>query len=75
MISGRNIVSAGIYSEERLIKPITVRLHDRRLGENPFAVRLEPPKGDVTVRVIDSRGFVLEKPVEFPARELIPGLR
>lgn len=74
-ISGRNIVSAGIYSQGRLLKPISVRLHDTRLSENPFSVRLETPEGDIKIRVIDSRGFVLEKPVEFPARGLLPGLR
>ncbi|MFQ5792692.1 MAG: hypothetical protein ACE5JU_11910 [Candidatus Binatia bacterium] len=75
VISGRNIVSAGIYSEGRLLKPISVRLHDGRFSENPFSVRLEAPEGDVTFRVIDSRGFVIERPVEFPARGFLPGLR
>lgn len=75
VISGRNIASAGIYSEGRLLKPISVRLHNRRLSETAFSVRLEPPGGDVKIRVIDSRGFVLEKPVEFPERGLLPGLR
>ncbi|MFQ5851695.1 MAG: hypothetical protein ACE5JU_14065 [Candidatus Binatia bacterium] len=74
-ISGRNIVSAGIYSGGRLLKPISVRLHDRRLSETAFSVRLEPPEGDVKIRVIDSRGFVMEKPVELPERGLLPGLR
>ncbi|MEE8075156.1 MAG: hypothetical protein V3T60_05985 [Candidatus Binatia bacterium] len=74
-ISGRNIVSAGIYSEEQLLKPISVRLHDSNLSKNPFSVRLEPPEKDVKIRVIDSRGFVLEKPVELPERGLLPGLR
>jgi hypothetical protein len=74
-ISGRNIVSAGIYSEGRLLKPLSVRLHDSNLSKNPFSVRLEPPEKDVKIRIIDSRGFVLEKTVEFPERELLPGLR
>jgi hypothetical protein len=74
-ISGRNIVSAGVYSEEQLFKPISVRLHDSNLSKNPFSVRLEPPGKGVKIRVIDSRGFVLEKPVEFPEGGLLPGLR
>ncbi|MCH7571246.1 MAG: hypothetical protein IH919_11895 [Deltaproteobacteria bacterium] len=75
VISGRNIVSAGIYSEGRLLKPISVRLHDRSLSETAFSVRLDPPEGEVKIRVIDSQGFVLEKPVELPERGLLPGLR
>ena len=74
VISGRNIVSAGIYSRGQLLKPISVRLHDRRLNENSFAVRLEAREA-ATVRVIDSQGFVMEKAVEFPAGGLFPGLR
>lgn len=75
VISGRNIVSAGIYSEGRLLKPISVRLHDRSLSKTAFSVRLDPPEGEVKIRVIDSQGFVLEKPVELPERGLLPGLR
>ncbi len=71
-ISGRNIVSAGIYAQDRLVKPITVRLHERQLTESSFAVRLQALEGEVEIRVIDSRGFVLEHPVEFPAKSLIP---
>ncbi|MFQ5902547.1 MAG: hypothetical protein ACE5JO_02550 [Candidatus Binatia bacterium] len=75
VISGRNIVSAGIYYKGRLLKALSVRLHDRRFTENPFRVRMEDPGGDVTLRVIDNRGFVLEQPVEFPEGGLFPGFK
>jgi hypothetical protein len=74
-ITGRNIVSAGIYHKGRLLKTIPVRLNDRRLTENPFEIRMEAPGGEVTLRVIDNQGFVLEQPIEFPAGGLIPGFK
>jgi hypothetical protein len=75
LISGRNIVSAGIYSKDRLLKSISVPLHDRRLRENSFSVRLEPPGGEVLVRIIDNRGFVVEELIEFPSSGFLPGLK
>ena len=69
---GCNIVSAGLYARGELIKSISVRLHERRLSENAFALRLHPPEGEVKIRVIDSRGFVLEESVEFPDQGFIP---
>jgi hypothetical protein len=75
LISGRNIVSAGIYSKDRLLKSISVPLHDRNLRENSFSVRLEPPGGEVLVRIIDNRGFVVEELIEFPSSGFLPGLR
>ncbi|MGH7831608.1 MAG: hypothetical protein ACREP8_15690, partial [Candidatus Binatia bacterium] len=75
VISGRNIVSAGIYHDGRLLKTVPVRLNERRLNENPFEVRLEAPGGAVTLRVIDNRGFVLEQPIEIPAGGLLPGFK
>lgn len=75
VISGRSIASAGVYYEGRLVKPISVPLHERRFSENSFQVRIEAPGDKVTIRVIDDRGFVLEQPVEFPSGGLFPGLR
>ncbi|MGH7774742.1 MAG: hypothetical protein ACREQA_21165 [Candidatus Binatia bacterium] len=74
-ISGRNLVSAGIYHEGRLLKPVSVRLHERRFSENPFELRIEGPGGGVTLRVIDNQGFVLEQPIEFPAGGFRPGFK
>lgn len=74
-ISGRNIVSAGIYYKERLLKSVSVRLHERRFTENPFKLSMEAPGGDAILRVIDNRGFVLEEPIDFPAGGLFPGFK
>jgi hypothetical protein len=75
VISGRNIASAGIYYEGRLLKAVSVRLQDRRFTDNPFELRMEAPGGEVTLRVIDNRGFVLEQAIEFPAGGLLPGFK
>jgi hypothetical protein len=75
VISGRNIASAGVYHGGRLLKAISVPLHDRRFNENSFKVRIEAPGDQVTIRVIDERGFVLEHSVEIPSGGLLPGLR
>ncbi len=75
VISGRNIVAAGIYHKSQLLKSISVRLNDPRLQESSFAVRIEAPRGKVKVRVIDNTGFVQEKSVEFPTGGIFPGLR
>ncbi len=75
VISGRNIASAGVYYKGRLLKQVSVPLHERRFNENSFKVRIEAPGNKVTIRVIDERGFVLEQPVEIPSGGLLPGLR
>ncbi|MFQ5682710.1 MAG: hypothetical protein ACE5HC_05490 [Candidatus Binatia bacterium] len=74
-ISGRNIVSAGIYYKGRLLKPVSVQLYEGRLTENAFSLRMEPPGDNVTLRVIDERGFVLEQVIEFPTGGLLPGFQ
>jgi len=75
VVSGRNIVSVGIYYKGRLIKSVSVRLHERRFIENEFSLRMKGREGQVTLRVIDDRGFVLEKPIEFPEGGLLPGFK
>jgi len=75
VISGRNIVSAGIYYKGRLIKSVSVRLHERRFIANDFSLRMKGREGTVTLRVIDDRRFVLEKPIEFPEGGLLPGFK
>lgn len=75
VISGRNIVSVGFYHEGQLLKPISVRLHERRYTENPFEARIEVPGDPVTVRVIDSQGFVLEETLGISGGGTFPGLR
>lgn len=73
-VSGRNIVSAGIYSRGQQIKTIPVRLHDRNMNEASFSLRMKAQEG-ITVRLIDSQGLLVEKPVKFPAGGGFPGLR
>jgi hypothetical protein len=75
VIYGRNLVAAGFYHQGQLLKPISVRLNERRYTENPFELRIEMPDNPVTVRVIDSEGFVLEQAVEISSGGLLPGLR
>ncbi len=36
---------------------------------------MEAPGGEVTLRVIDNRGFVLDQSIEFPAGGLLPGFK
>ena len=73
-VSGRNIVSAGIYSRGQQIKSIPIRLNDRNMNEASFSLRMKAQEG-ITVRLIDSQGLLVEKPVKFPAGGGFPGLR
>ncbi len=74
IISGRNIVSAGIYAKGQLVKSISVPLHDRNKRETTFSFRMKAQEG-ITVRVIDSQGLLIERTVKFPSRGGFPGLR
>lgn len=75
VISGRNIASAGIYHEGRLVRSLSVRLQERKFIENPFEARIEGREGTFTIRVIDNRGFTLEQPIEFTSGGFIPGFK
>lgn len=74
-ISGRNIVSAGIYRGDREVKSIPLRYRDSRLATTPFDVRVEVPSEGLTVRVIDNRRFVLEQPIEASGGGGFPGFK
>lgn len=75
VISGRNMVSAGIYKGDRMLKSIPLRYHDSRLSTTPFDVRVELPSEGASVRVIDNRRFVLEQPIEVSGGGGLPGFK
>lgn len=75
VISGRNIVSVGFYHGDQLLKLIPIPLHERRYTESPFDTRIEVPRDPVTVRVIDSQGFVLEEALRISGGGTLPGLK
>lgn len=75
VVTGRNIVSAAIFHEGRLLKSLPVRLKDRGLRDYPFETRIEGREGTYVIRVIDDRGFSLEQPLEIASGGLLPGFK
>ena len=74
VISGRNLVSAGIYAKGQLLSSLSVPLHSTKMSETPFSFRMKSQDG-ITIRVIDNQGLLVEEAVEFPAGGILPSLR